>query len=326
MLTTDQIQRLAFTSAITARHRLQELVGLELLECFRPYAERGSHPNHFILAKLGAAVVAAQNPDLGAERVKLIQRRADLDQRLATMPEGRLAHLKGVNDFYLGLRDRAARVPDAGLVRWLGERGFGDWYGDGFRSVSRRPDAYGHWREGAEQTRFLLEYDRGTEKLERLAGKLDGYHRFFHESAGEAFLRDCGPPWLVFSFLSEQREHNARPVLRTAEYAGRLSVATGVVLPGADPGGRLWLPLDSGSGERCALAGLPVAGSPRKVPELSYRVCSRPAEPPSNEEPEEEPVQDMYGEELEVLERAREAQESEWGQGSKSRWGRRGHG
>src|ERR1019366_3607199 len=40
-----------------------------------------------------------------------------------------------------------------------------------------RPDGYGIWTEADISIPFLLEYDNGTERLERLAGKLDGYAR-----------------------------------------------------------------------------------------------------------------------------------------------------
>lgn len=59
VLTVWQIARLEFGSPVTARHRLQVLVGLQVLDGFRPRAERGSTPMHYVLAPLGAAVVVA---------------------------------------------------------------------------------------------------------------------------------------------------------------------------------------------------------------------------------------------------------------------------
>jgi hypothetical protein len=334
VLTTDQVQRFAFSSVITARHRLQELVGLRLLEVFRPHAAVGSYPNHYLLAPLGAAVVAAQNPDLRPEQVKRMLRRTRLDQQLALARAGQLAHLKGVNDFQLALRGRAGRVPGAELVVWQGERGFGDVYGDGFHRPSRRPDGFGMWREDGRQTRFLLEYDRGTETLQRLAGKLGGYREFFGESAGDAFHRDHGNAWLLFCFLSERREHHARPVLREAEGAERLSVATAVVTEGIDPGGEVWLPLARTTGERCTLAGLPAPASLSGIghvyvrPSYGYRPPLPPDEDPAEQADFEDRAEAARAEELAAFARARQAQEADdWGQEQpKSRWGRRGHG
>lgn len=289
VLTTDQVARLGFTSAITARHRLQELVGLRVLDVFRPRAERGSYPNHYILAPLGAAVVASQDPDLPEHQVKRIQRRVRLDQQLALGRERILAHQKGVNDFYIGLRQRAARVPGAELVAWMGERGLGDAYGDGFeeriRGEARRPDGYGQWREDGRETRFLLEYDRGTENLERLAAKLEGYHDFFQDAAGADFLRANGEVWLLFAFLSARRERNARHALRASAHARDLHLATGVVEIGDDPGEAHWLPLDAEGGLRSRLADLPALPAPRPlVPP------SRSAQPWRGGDPDDDPT------------------------------------
>src|SRR6266496_6383570 len=38
-----------------------------------------------------------------------------------------------------------------------------------------RPDRYGRWRQGDREVGFVLEYDCGTEPLDRLAAKLHGY-------------------------------------------------------------------------------------------------------------------------------------------------------
>jgi hypothetical protein len=174
-----------------------------------------------------------------------------------------------VNDFYVGLRQRAARVPGAELVAWRGERSLGDAYGDGFeeriRIEARRPDGYGQWREDGRETRFLLEYDRGTENLERLAAKLEGYQDFFQDAAGAEFLRANGEVWLLFSFLSARRERNARHALRGSAHPRALRLATGVVEPRDDPGETRWLPLDAEGGVRLRLAGLPTLPGPRPV-------------------------------------------------------------
>jgi hypothetical protein len=46
-----------------------------------------------------------------------------------------------------------------------------------------RPDGHGIWTERGSRLPFLVEYDNGTERLDRLAGKLDGYARLA-EAAG----------------------------------------------------------------------------------------------------------------------------------------------
>lgn len=40
-----------------------------------------------------------------------------------------------------------------------------------------RPDGYGRWHQDGREVDFFLEYDRGTEPLDRLAAKLAGYRK-----------------------------------------------------------------------------------------------------------------------------------------------------
>ncbi|WP_052432498.1 replication-relaxation family protein [Streptacidiphilus carbonis] len=273
VLTTWQIAALEFTSPISARHRMKVLVGLKVLDCFQPRRELGSAPMHYVLAPLGAAVVAAEDPDRTPEEVAKILRRARSDQALALVSEPKLAHSLGVNDFYCALHARASRlnVVGEGLVAWQGERTLRD-LGDLYRSF--RPDSWGWWREGGGQTAFFLEYDRGTEQLKRLSEKLSEY-RFFQSLRDDHWRQQHGDqdetvpwpePWVLFCFLSEQRERNARTHLRPAALAAGLSVATGVLAPGADPGEAVWLPvaaagISGGTPARFTLAGLPPARS-----------------------------------------------------------------
>ena len=106
-----------------------------------------------------------------------------------------------------------------------------------------RPDGYGIWTEADISIPFLLEYDNGTERLERLAGKLDGYARLA-AAAGH-------PNWVLFTFPTPRREHDARRAL--AERG--VPVATASRSPGAASDAAIWSSVRS-DGPRIRLAQL----------------------------------------------------------------------
>jgi len=94
------------------------------------------------------------------------------DKALQLAHSQRLAHTVGVNGFFTSLLGHARHRPPgrARLTAWLSERRCADQWG---RIV--RPDGYGRWQEAGREVDFFLEYDRGTEPLERLSSKLHGY-------------------------------------------------------------------------------------------------------------------------------------------------------
>lgn len=110
-----------------------------------------------------------------------------------------------------------------------------------------RPDGYGIWAEDGGRLPFFLELDRGTEPLERLAGKLDGYAQA--EECHEAST------WVLVSLPSQQREHGARQAMLAP---GRPDVPVATThrrLPHArQPHHTAWWPLrDHDGGGRVAL-------------------------------------------------------------------------
>lgn len=226
VLTTSQLCDVAFDNMTTARHRLAVLCHLGLLDRFRPRRDVGSAPAHHVLDELGAAVVAAGR---GLERDQLPWRR---DRALAIATSQRLAHLLGVNAFFSALARSSRRRSDARLLEWWSERRCAaEW--DGLV----RPDAYGRWQEGAVEVDFFLEYDAGTERLARLAAKLDGYEE----------LALSGEPVLVlFAFTAGGREVEARSVLAS----GHLPVATAVLGTEATPDEAIWMPVAAESRRR----------------------------------------------------------------------------
>ena len=115
--------------------------------------------------------------------------------------------------------------PGCRLDEWWSERRCAREWGEVVR-----PDGYGIWSEADTSLPFLLEYDNGTERLERLAGKLDGY-------AGLAAAAGH-PNWVLFSFPSPRRERDARRVLAKRS----VPVATASREPGTAPDAAIWLP------------------------------------------------------------------------------------
>ena len=227
VFTTAQLADVFFPSHHAAVVRLRTLTRLGVLDRFRAPARRGV-PNeyHYVLGRMGAAMAAAErgdDPDRAARRWRG-------EAALALSRGQRLAHAVGVSGFYAGLAAQS-RVPGRRLVDWLTEAEAARW-SEGIV----RPDGLGVWEEDGRRVEFLLEYDRGTETLARLAAKLAGYARFEAER-GEA-------AWLLFAFTSARRESTARRALSGTDVA----VATAVVPTGGHPNGDLWLPLDRDAG------------------------------------------------------------------------------
>jgi Replication-relaxation len=166
VLTSEQLRRLHFVAARTARERLQELRQLRVLTSFRPQRQpgQGSSPHHWVLDEAGALVVAAE---LGLERSEL---RWQAATALAIAASSKLAHQLAVNEFCSRFA-ADANAADGKLERWRGERRASQLLD---RIVT--PDAYLQLRLPSGATlELLLELDRGTEDHQRLREKARRY-------------------------------------------------------------------------------------------------------------------------------------------------------
>jgi len=142
----------------------------------------------------------------------------------------RLAHHVGANGVFTDLLAAGRTTDPAGQLEvwWSARRCAAEWG----RLV--RPDGYGVWVTAAgRRLPFLLEHDMGTERLPRLAAKLDGYADLA-AAAGH-------PTQILFTFPTNARELAARAVLTAAALRRRLPVAAAV--SGASSG-TVWLPLN----------------------------------------------------------------------------------
>ena len=229
VLTADQIARLKFTDANTARKRLVLLTRRGILDRFRDAVRPGSQPWRYTLGPLGAAIVAAgraqptPRPAVHAERVL----------RLARSP--RLTHLLGVNEFFVALAQHARRDRAYALRWWLNES----------RATAAcaglaRPDGLGVWAhhqpDGAlREVAFFIEHDEGTEPIARLVTKLAGY--------AEAALGDGPDHRVLFWLPSVAREHHLHAAL--ARHPSQVRVATATrqhtAAASLDPAGPVWL-------------------------------------------------------------------------------------
>jgi Replication-relaxation len=229
VLTTHQLAEVFFHSQDRAEHRLRELTDARALARFRPHTchGEGSAPFHYVLGPLGAVVLAAEQ---GLE-----PRGYWPDKALAVAHSQRLAHVVGVNGFFAALAGyaRRQRLGGAALVVWWSERRCIQQWGG-----LVRPDGYGRWREDDGEVDFFLEYDRGTEPLQRLTVKLIAY--------GELANATQIPTPVLFWLPSLGRETSVRQALGAETRWSRVSFLVVTATPelGRGPAEAAWLPLD----------------------------------------------------------------------------------
>ncbi|MCG5215474.1 replication-relaxation family protein [Streptosporangium sp. KLBMP 9127] len=235
VLTSPQITQLFFDTDTATRKRLLILHHMGVLERFRPNQPigTGAAPYHYVLGAAGAAVLASED---GIEFAALGYRR---DRALGIAHNQRLTHTIGVNGFYTSLSAFARRRDNAVLTTWWTEQRCAALWGE-----TTRPDGYGRWTEDGHSLDFFLEYDTGTEPLDRVAAKLDGYTLLAQAST-------IITP-LLFSVHSDRREANLRTRLQACATTDIIPIATtsrsDLVAYTADgPAGERWLPLGTTS-------------------------------------------------------------------------------
>jgi hypothetical protein len=238
VLTTEQITRVAFTSPITAQHRLTRLTARGVLARFRRCLNHGSQSWRYTLGPLGMMMYAARAG-------RPIPRPSRITETILSLAESpRLDHLLGINEFFTRLYHEANEHEQYALAEWWSERKIAKTVGE-----IVRPDGYGQWREGARSVSFFVEYDNGTETLERLVDKFEGYRNLV--------MADISHP-ILFIFVTVARHNNFHRLAsgRYHDLAG-LSVASTALpeLAATSPAGPVWLPV--GSSQRRRLIDLP---------------------------------------------------------------------
>jgi hypothetical protein len=233
LFTTGQLAEVFFHSLDRAEHRLRELTQARVVSRFRPHSRHGegSAPFHYVLGPMGAAVLAAEQ----STEVRRLGHRQD--KALEIAHSQRLAHVVGVNGFFTALvasarQNRSQAAPPATLTAWWSERACARRWGQ-----IVRPDGYGRWQEGESEVDFFLEYDRGTEPLDRLAAKLHAY--------GELADASEIPTPVLFWLPSSGREVSVRQALAGASRWNSVPfvVATASPTLALGPAEAAWLPL-----------------------------------------------------------------------------------
>jgi Replication-relaxation len=199
VLTTDQLTLLFFSSKRRAQDRLLFLYRQRVLDRFYPPSrfDAGKPQAHWLLDEAGAHLVAA-SLDLGRRHLDW-QRRDDW----ASHPQ--LAHRLEVNRFVTDLV--AATLADRGLgvVGWFGPRQAAARLGERMRGTVR-PDAELILTTARGPVDLLLEWDRGTETLDRLDEKLRRYRMAEYKLRYE----DEEPRGILFVIPGRRRLDNLR--------------------------------------------------------------------------------------------------------------------
>jgi hypothetical protein len=248
VLTVHQIVQAAWPSRRAANDRLIELYHWRVLDRFQPLTASGSAPMHYVLDIAGAHVLAAED---GKDPRQLAYRHPTA---IGIAHSLLLAHTTGTNGLFTTLiaRARQPHAPER-LTAWWSETRCGRHFGD-----IVRPDAYGRYHHQHTGTvEWFLEYDRGTEPLNKLASKLDRYQQL-------ARTTSVTTP-VLFWLPSTRREAGARTALAAAHQrlADPTLVPVATTSPGAapdqptDPAAARWLLLpDTRTGGRLPLAEL----------------------------------------------------------------------
>jgi hypothetical protein len=235
VLTTEQLAELHFNSIERARKRLTQLHQLQLLDRFRPLRSQGSSPYHYLLAQLGAHVVAADRriepAQLGFSHAAAV--------RLASSQQ--LTHLLGSSGFFTHLAYAARTTGRGQLVTWWGQRRCAQAWGE-----LVRPDGYAHLRLDHTDLEVWVEWDRGTETHARLRDKLDRY-----QELSVALNRTIT---LLIVLPSDRREAEVR---RRLQAVNDVPVLTSTAARhDVDPLASNWLELAASAERRLTLAQL----------------------------------------------------------------------
>jgi hypothetical protein len=165
VLTTHHLRALFFRSLRRCQHRLRELKDLEIISSFPLALEfgKGRLPEHYFLTSLGRAVLAFLE-GVPREDLPWVPDETYRDNK-------NLRHRMGVNAFFCSLAEASLQHEGHCLERWRPERKVRT------RAGEIQPDGFGRYLHPCGACEFYLEYDRATEGITALAGKLRGYVR-----------------------------------------------------------------------------------------------------------------------------------------------------
>lgn len=292
VLTTHHICDALFPSPRAAEMRLLDLYRQRVVDHFRPLAPSGSAPYHWILDEIGAQLIAWER---GVDLKRLGWRR---ERALGIAASPQLSHRLGVNAFFCALLRAARNNWRCRITGWHSTPTLHS------RHATVQPDGYAVWEEAGVRLPFYLEYDCGTERLDRLVKKLEAYHELAAAHLNNEFTwGDSSAESKMIAYLvllvvpGGQREANARQELKDC----RVPLATAVDLPGwaaATPDAAIWAPVGADVNGRRRLVDLGRLW-PRTA-ELGAKVAKQGADTPDDDdadeqEPEQQPTQAIGG-------------------------------
>ena len=199
VLTTDQLTLLFFSSKRRAQDRLLFLYRQRVLDRFYPQSrfDAGKPQAHWLLDEAGAHLVAAS--------LDLDRRHLDWQRRDDWSSHPQLAHRLEVNRFVTDLIAATLADGTLGVVAWFGPRQAAARLGERMRGTVR-PDAELILVAGRRTVDLLLEWDRGTETLDRLDEKLRRYRKAEYKLQYE----DDEPRSVLFVVPGPRRLQNLR--------------------------------------------------------------------------------------------------------------------
>jgi hypothetical protein len=199
VLTTDQLTLLFFSSKRRAQDRLLFLYRQRVLDRFYPQSrfDAGKPQAHWLLDEAGAHLVAAS--------LDLDRRHLDWQRRNDWSSHPQLAHRLEVNRFVTDLIATTLPDPSLGVVAWFGPRQAAARLGERMRGTVR-PDAELILTTPRGPVDLLVEWDRGTETLDRLDEKL----RRYRKAEYKLHYEDDEPRSILFVIPGRRRLDNLR--------------------------------------------------------------------------------------------------------------------
>jgi hypothetical protein len=209
VLTTDQLALLFFSSKRRAQDRLLFLYRQRVLDRFYPPSrfDAGKPQAHWLLDEAGAHLVAAS--------LDLDRRHLDWQRRDDWGSHPQLAHRLEVNRFATELIAATLQDPALGVVAWFGPRQAAARLGERMRGTLR-PDTELILTTVAGPVDLLLEWDRGTETLDRLDEKL----RRYRKAESKLHYEDDEPRSILFVLPGRRRLENLRELCAVLDRDG----------------------------------------------------------------------------------------------------------
>lgn len=213
IMTAGMLEALFFPSAHAAAARLLTLSEMGVLARWRSPASRAYR---YVLDWRGQCLQAMRTDEKPPTRAAAAFRAQQL------FVSAHRAHTEGVNAFYCRLV-RAARAGGEVEVDWVFEHD---------RTYSMRSDANVTltWADG-RQLWFWFEHDRGTETLQRLADKVQGYKRhvnYHHFEKAVLLIEVPGPGRLanLLPLAADRWRDSTEPGTRPTTLTVAVSAAT----------------------------------------------------------------------------------------------------